>query len=509
MDKKLRTDGLAGAVSEGTTEYVLPDYQGDVKKILCAEARLVPAGKYLSGENLELSGIVAFDVLYADTEGKLTCASFTSDYEMSLPLGDAPVTDAGATARLGGYSVRLLGPRKFSAKYAVTARPEVTSEVVLTTGGNAWEGHTPEVRKAPLAMHYALMGEGGEREFAEEAVRVSAPADTVEIIRTSGTVAVDESTATAGGVILRGRVILNALVRTPTEPPFRVTKEIPFEEMISVEGAVAGMQSTGTGNCTSVTAHVAADGEDASVVTVDAIAEFSAQIHSNMQTEVVTDGYLTDYETVGNFDTYNYEELCGCVSEPVTLRVQAPKTEGDGEEFRDVFFTLVSLKTESSEIVPEGVRLTGEATVTAVGNTMDEEQKAGFAARRFTAPFEETVKFPLHVEGEPKIECRLMPLDVEVTQDAETMYATITAQAVCVVTGQKQVRRMTDMETGAPVERNRSVVTVYFPEEGDTLWEIAKRYHRSVAAVASDNALDVSVMAGGDAPLNVPKLLIL
>ena len=58
-------------------DYVLPDYLGDVRKILFTEARCLPLPTYMSGDELSTSGAVEFRMIYTDSEGLLSSVSFT------------------------------------------------------------------------------------------------------------------------------------------------------------------------------------------------------------------------------------------------------------------------------------------------------------------------------------------------------------------------------------------------------------------------------------------------
>ena len=82
--------------TETAAEHVLPDYQGDIKKVLSSTATVIPAGKFISGTEAQLSGSVAYDILYADAQGQLTSAQFSSDYELSVPVSE-DTRDAVAT----------------------------------------------------------------------------------------------------------------------------------------------------------------------------------------------------------------------------------------------------------------------------------------------------------------------------------------------------------------------------------------------------------------------------
>ena len=42
------------------------------------------------------------------------------------------------------------------------------------------------------------------------------------------------------------------------------------------------------------------------------------------------------------------------------------------------------------------------------------------------------------------------------------------------------------------IKKDAGCVRVYFPKEGDTLWEIAKKYHVTMQALREQNSLDDS-----------------
>ena len=54
----LKNQKCADVYTESQTDYVLPDYLGDVRKILFTEAVLRPSGRFAGGDEVEFSGIV-------------------------------------------------------------------------------------------------------------------------------------------------------------------------------------------------------------------------------------------------------------------------------------------------------------------------------------------------------------------------------------------------------------------------------------------------------------------
>ena len=94
---------------ESVREYVLPDYMGDVKKILSVNSRVVPTGKFLDDTTADFSGSVVYQVLYSDSEGKLTAVDTSSDWDATVNLGDGEYIDSGAEFSVESTSLRLLG----------------------------------------------------------------------------------------------------------------------------------------------------------------------------------------------------------------------------------------------------------------------------------------------------------------------------------------------------------------------------------------------------------------
>ena len=71
----------ADVYTESQADYALPDYLGDVRKILFTEAALRPSGRFAGGDEVEFSGVVVYNVVYLDAENNLSSAEFTSDYD--------------------------------------------------------------------------------------------------------------------------------------------------------------------------------------------------------------------------------------------------------------------------------------------------------------------------------------------------------------------------------------------------------------------------------------------
>ena len=490
--------GADAVYTESSCEYVLPDYQGDVKKILSAEAKVTPSGKFVGSSDVEFAGIVAYEVLYADSEGKLTNASFTSDYEVSLPISEEGYLDAAADTTVQNLSLRLSGPRKITAKCALATRVSLRESETIGVNGTAFEdGHTPETREAPIMIRSRAFGSGGEREYADEMARLDGiPPEEVEVIAAGGSVTVNHAEGVEGGVLLQGTITFTAIVRGGDQPPFGIKKEIPFEEMIPIEGTAARTAATAGGRLTSVSTAVNADPEGGSVITVSGVAEYTAATDQNIPISIVTDAYLKEAESDAGYRDFRYEEFLASTTEPLTLNgAYTPKEDED--ILRDIFLTTAEIRMSEKSAEKNLVTLGGDCTFRTVGCIVAEDGGVSYGNVKFTTPFTASVKLPVNLPTDAKIECTLVPTDATAKLNGDTVEAECRAVCTLTVGEEKSVRILDSLQVGAPYEDagHETKITVCYPAPEDTLWSVAKRYHTSVTKVAIDNALTEEVMS--------------
>lgn len=76
------------------------------------------------------------------------------------------------------------------------------------------------------------------------------------------------------------------------------------------------------------------------------------------------------------------------------------------------------------------------------------------------------------------------------------------------VMGESRFRMVTEARFGEKIDREASVYTVCYPSKDDTLWSVAKRYHRPVEAIAQINSLAGAPAADSADSLSGVKYLL-
>ena len=497
---------------ETSLEYTLPDYMGDVKKILTVSCTPVPSGKFASDGEVEFSGIVTYDLLYSDSEGKLTKLTANSDYDVRVPI-DSSYIDSESDVRVANLSVRLTGPRKLIAKAILSNSVKISVSEEISVGGNAFDSESAETVNKSIKVENTKFGNAPEREYAEEAQRINGLSpDDIEIISTSGAVRILESTAVADGVLVKGEIVITSIIRTENEPPFAIRRYIPFEETVSIEGATPDMSAIADGHLTSVTSGVAEDG-DGCTLTVNAIAEYSAMVSENLDMTVTTDAYLKNRDTECVYDNYSYTELVSMKNCEEEIEGEILRTELGIENAREILALSSEVRSLDKKINKNGFEISGELQFSGIACEISENNEVVYLPIKFAVPFSKNVNCGCQIPKNCNVECKAVSVFSDSGLDADKLYAKSVLKIAYRILKSGSVKRVVECNSVGDSEYSNklSCVTVYYPEEGETLFEIAKKFHTTGAKIASDNKLTEQTLSSQDSPAalsGVKKLII-
>lgn len=477
-------------------EYTLPDYMGDIKRVLTSSAAVVPTGKFPSDGQIELSGLVNYEITYADSEGKLTALTASSDLDVREAVGEGFV-DASVRTTVKGVSVRVAGPRKLSVKSVVSVFITVAEDRDLSVIGDAFsdsEKDCLEIKTGTVSCMSSHFFTSGEREYAEEAERlVGVTSDEVEVIATSGRVNVLEAIPESGGVVVKGEMVITSIVRTPEQPPFAIRKVIPFEERITVEGAEADEAVMAEAYLTSQTTGLSEDG-DATVVSVNAICEVSLAFTKNREVEITEDAFLTSRDTEQKYEELRYTELLGTTSGEFEVDYSFSREECGMADIRDILTLDATATVTERKSCRDGVEISGEIHLCGVACEVSVEGKASYLPVKAAFPYTIHVNSSCHFDEECELECRISPTTVRYQLDSERLSATVTLHALCRACCERRATRLSECRVAGDgvYSSSPSEIVVYYPDPEETLFEVAKMHRASVKKIAEINGISMT-----------------
>lgn len=498
--------------TECSAEYTLPDYQGDIKRVLSSEARILPAGKFMNGDEVQLAGCVAYEILYADTEGKLTSAQFSSEYEICVPLG-ANSEDAMAQMSVSALSVRLSGPRRISVKGHVCAHVcSFGYEDVQTTGDALEESLAAQVLRQTLPVRYTVYAEDAERTYTDTVPVSECAEEHVQLLTQGGEVYVRDIAAEDGAVSFVAEACMYALVNTEAGRVRCLRRSVSVEERMEVEGMRSTMKPTVGVSSSSVHAVIETDADGAETVRLSTRVSYGVRADDNAQLAVITDGYLCREDTENEYAELPYEEHMETRTVVLGVDGETPLSECGCELMRELLYTAAAVKNLRVQVGEDGrLHTEGEMQVHAIGHGDDVQGDVGFCPIKASLPLAGIELSGAAYPADAVVEIGGVSVRADGVIDGDRILWHGEC-AVCVhVCGARSCRYLASMQRrGQSASRpDGSVVTVYYPSPTDTLWDIARAYHTTVDALAADNGLEsVSCMTEASA-LPVRPLLIL
>ncbi len=510
---------VAGA--ESTGEQILPDYKGEIKRVLMDTARAVPSGSYMGGGEASFTGTVVYQMLYLDAEDRLSEAEFTTGYEITVPVPEN-TSAAFADVYVSGWSIRPSGPRKVNLRAGVTANILLSEEKNLAAVRDGEPGDLEEQRREILSRE-VVRAESGEREYAGEAQRIEGISpDAVEILGAGGNVRIESRRATPEGILLSGTIDMTAIIRVGGEAPYAVANDLPFEELLPYgkfgagaqnETAAEDLQPTmAKGILTSAVASAVADPEkaDTAVITLNAVAEFFAEAEHNLASSVTVDAYAAEKTSEEEYESFGYSEFLCADATDRSLAFSAARGELSAKDADSVIYTFAAAKVREAKA--EGGRATvrGEIDFSTLADRVLPDGRIEYFPIKKSFDFEENVKFNCQIPDNASILSRVVVYQARTTMDEEKVYFDANILLETVAVADRTARRLAAITTSAPTAAEG--VRVFYPGREDTLWSVAKRYAKPLRRLAAENKLTEEQLRAADTPASlsgVHKLMIL
>ena len=495
---------------EVTGDFSLPDYQPEIKRLLRVSATLQPPAHYVGGGAVEFSGVVDFCMLYAGNDGRLYCFPASSEYRFRLPLevgaefdvGDAPV--CYAICEPESTSGRVGGPRRMSVRCRIRARVRAHGTYLLEEkrrgqlpSGCGEERLVREIdcpryahgTSRPIALHdeIALGDEVGSGEW--------------RIVCADAQVMPEEVVAASGRVTSRGAVVLKLLMQREGEEalPVTVWRKLPFEGEIPVEGMTAAGDAVVSGSCTELNLSL----EDDRVV-CDAEMVLEARTQTPQTLAYTVDWYATGCES-----------SCGVTSLTLpraerSLNASFSQTEGrtleewglmQGARVPDVAGVAVveGLSVERGRYV-----LTGKCRYTLIVRLPDGEM----TTKEIELPWRYLVDGAAGCE-QPMSEACANLISARVRMDGDRLAVDGEVGIVLRIWGEQPLHIVSATQTGEAVARGAGEMRLCYPDRGDTLWSVGKRYHRPIDALVAQNQLNDEKRADDKHSLSDVRLLVI
>ena len=497
---------------ESVGEYSLPDYNGDVKKVLLVKTQVYPSGKFVGDDLLEFSGSVGYEVVYVDGENNVTHAEFSTDYEAAMKINSDNYVDSDVNTVVSSYNMRLVGPRKFSVKCNLDSDVRISERREHSIEGDAFMEYEPEYVSTTAKVYTSRFASGEARDINEEIISLEgAIADEVEVLLCDIHPDLVISEKNESAVVLKGDLHVDLLYKNSDDNLKRVEKDIPYSEEVIFDGADEFDSLEFRLDTVNKKSSVIPT-EDGVAISVSASVMPKVYAKKNGTLELVTDMYLKERGTNNEYSDFGYTEYICTENYRGEVDAKCSFSDLDIENISDIISTDASLHSENCEITDQGVKISGEIRFSAIACQLSEEGERVYLPIKFSESYERYVNVSCQIcdNMHPNFSTHLENVKMDIDENGVVAMGEISA-SVSIVADKRQRCLGASYVTDDEYNSDDSVITVYYPDSTESLFDIAKKFHTSVGAIAESNRLTEAVFASSSQPLTasgVTKLLI-
>lgn len=491
---------------ENETEFMLPEYLPNLQNLIRTDVRVKITDKTVGESGVTVNGTLIYTVLYvSDRNGALKCAVFTDDFSAGFDFPEKEDSSAEnlhvlAFSCVNGVNAKMQSQRRVSVK----SRFSVFCEVLATDLSEELPKNDSDDRHCALQYREKSVESGilkisdeYRHNFSEELFLEDGMPEISDILLADASVCVKEINANEEKVTLSGELLFSCLYEAKDGEKSEYicfTKTIPFEAEPDFDFNAEGQKITAQAVLSSLSVENIADayGEQKKL-SVSGEITFCLLGFSNKTVSVVTDLYSTD---------------CSVVP-----RVQNVRSLSFIDTYGDTLYSEESLRAElrgTVDLISSSVHL-------CFGVPEFSDGKVFLPANGYLSILGikesgevEALRIPLHL--------KVLSSDIPYSLGGEKLkWFNLTALCSheCEISGGELVLKLWIRESlGVFRDETLSLIcgfdeneenaepkkhcgfTLYFPDEGESVWDVSKEHSVSVEKVKAENAVTGDVFTG-------------
>lgn len=481
-------------------DVTLPDYCPDIMRILRCTITPGIATAGASGDRITAEGTAVVRVIYVSDSGKISCYEQTVPFSKSVNvsgLGEDVCVRAAASTQY--CNCRAVNQRRADIHGCIAISFTVMAikkqEILCGVRGAGVQLKKKSMKVSDMICRMEKMFVLNEvKELDEDSPAV------LRILHTRACARVSEVKAITNKILLKGEVWGKITYCTEDGQVCCVEHTMPISQIIEAQGI-----DENTNNCVhlDVCSFEAVPKADSAgeMKLMDITARVTAFVTAccEKELETVCDAYSTEYEADCEKQMMSLETLLGTFSDICLCRgsIEAPEAVAD---ITDVWCTGV---TEKAFIVSGKVKISGSLSLCVLYQSADSQPC--MAEKAIDYEYERDVSIQgANARCEPWVypgECVAsaagsgkIEIKAEINISAEIYEVSEDRIISNITVDESKVRQST-----------AAALTIYYSEEGESVWNIARRYNTTVEAVMNENNLD-SETVGSRRMLLIPSV---
>ncbi len=466
-------------------DFTLPDYCADVEKIFKCTVTPEVYSANSSGGQLTVEGASMVRVLYCSSDKKsLKCAEQTLPFSASFNL-NADVADfiTSVKAKTEYVNCKAVSPRRLMIHGCVTLNVKVTEKKPsnLYLPPECDELQT-DLRKTKVSELISLQSEVFS---VAESISVSSKSPVTTVLRSEVKTVLTDVSAVGNRLLLKGELTLCMLYLTDhtAELPEQFTYVCPFVHNMECPDAQDSVVREIDLNLMSHDIKLKSDitGDNPLVVLE---AKLCVSVACRKETEVtyISDAYSTSCDTELEYAPVTLES--SVFPKVTTIMNKSTISLGEIKVSRviDIFCDNVTIKP----FVSDKLKLSGKANFCILA--LDDNSELTYVERCIEIDNTESLSDTFN--GCDNITSMIKSVSYRLA-DNNNMELRAELLVLTKLIKTENIQAVTSViDCGEPEDKDDCALTLYFADEGENVWDIAKRYRTDKMALCIENNLD-------------------
>lgn len=483
-------------------DLTLPDYCPDIEKILKCTLKPKIQSKSLSGGQLQVDGYCIVNVLYVESIKKtVRCCEQSVNFSQCFSVKETPDNPVIMTSTKSEYiNCRALSPRRLVMHGAFSLYAKVFT--VSKT-----EIYCPD-EEMHLETNTKTIGCANLKSFCQEQFNVCEDISVSEkpaietILQSDVGASISEAKAVTGKLMINGEINLKLLYLTNVESgeTEKIDYLLPFNQIIDCEGI-----DENTVNC------VSCDVLSYDIRLKNDVLSEKPAIVLDVKLCVTEEGYIVNDESV-IVDAYSVEYASHPEFEQLkTMNEITPLTEShmekvsvnvdDGKISKIVNISCDSITAEGSSD-SGSLKVNGKMNISILA--LNEENVPVFIERSYD--YEHQVASAGECNTVNNASARCASISYRLADDNSIEIRCEIKLSIFAVnkSDMNVVKNVTLMED-SPVKPESCALTLYYAQEGEKLWDIAKAHNTRLDMLVAENSAEKQTL---DSPqmLLIPRI---
>lgn len=466
-------------------DFSLPDYCPDIQRILKCQVCPNITVRNISGDRLNIEGIANIRVIYLSSENmNIRCCENSVPFSASIDIKSTPENAIALTHAHTEYiNCRAVSPRKIDIHGALSICAKIyTKSIKEITSSISGKDIEQKIENTQCSTLTSL----GQQQFSVNEVLEfnENMANPEMIIRSDVDLILNDYKTMPNKIVVKGHALIKVLYigDISSGKTERAEFTIPISQIVDVPGSDENGKFVITGEVLSHDEQIRSEGEK-STISTDIKISATVMAYEDKEIGIVSDIYSTDYELNTEISEMNFRKLFGTFSNNISHKDSIRLSGNNISEITDIWSDSYSL----TPTVTEGKNIfKGKVNICILALDSD---KVPFYIERiieFNHP-NSSEEIPTDSKFESNAVITSIGHSIPNSNTIDLKIDFDIFGAIYIPQKRKMVISAKTDETAQPIEKGDASLVVYYTENGETLWDIARKYHTCVNAIKQEN----------------------